>query len=298
MITVSTAWNASRHASGEEAIRELMGLGFGSFELSVKHTEAELGEIDAISLDIEVRSLHNFCPVPHGPKEHGGGDFHLLSSPDSAERRRAVDASKRTLEWAERLGAQAVVFHLGRVEAVENNFDQIISLREQGRLGEAQLLISEDLDCREQEKGPYLEAALKSVEELASFTTKVKIGVETRFHYFEIPSLDEIALFLDVVGERGGYWHDFGHAWINDHIGVLKHEDYLTRYGSRTIGMHVHDVDGIRDHCSLTCGMIDFAKLLPMISKNAISVLEIHNATPEELVESWNIWQTLLAKNA
>jgi sugar phosphate isomerase/epimerase len=296
MITVSTAWNAWRHASGEEVIRELVGLGFGSFELSVKLTETELMEIDAISLGIEVHTLHNYCPVPHGSADDGGGDFYLLSSPDPKERTRAVDASKHTLDWAHRLGANAVVFHLGRVE-MENNYEHVLSLRESGQTVEAEAFLREDLALREELKAPYLEAALRSIEELARFTDKVKIGVETRFHYHELPSLDEIALFLDVVGEKGGYWHDFGHAWINDHIGVSKHEEYLSRYGSRAIGMHVHDVEGTRDHSSLTCGTIDFAKLLPMLPKTATSVLEIQHATPEELVKSREIWQNLLAHN-
>lgn len=300
MITISTAWNATRHTSGEMIIRELQHLGFASFELSVKLTEAKLLEIESILLQIEVASLHNFCPVPHGSGENGGGDFYYLSSPDPAERKRAIDASAKTIDWAKRLGARAVVFHFGRVE-MPDQFGRIWPLRLAGQHAEADRLLAEDLALREERKAPFLEAALESARDLVEIAAgEVLIGVETRYHYTEIPSIDEIQDFMGVVGPgQGGYWHDFGHAEINDFVRAARHEDYFRRYGPRTVGMHIHDVDdNHQDHGSLTCGTIDFEKLLPMVPKDALAVLEIHHATGEQLVESRRIWQSLLAHNS
>ena len=304
MISVSTAWNALKHASGEELIRELTELGFGSFELSVKLSEAKLREIESILLQIEIASLHNFCPVPHGPAENGGGDFYFLSSPDPKERKLAVEASKKTIDWARRFGARAVVFHFGRVEMESQTgrrqlMDQIMKVRAAGHNDEADRLMSEELAVREEIKAPYLEAALQSARELVEAAKgEVQIGVENRYYYGEIPSIDEIALFMDEIpAQSGGYWHDFGHAWTSDFVGWAKHEDYLTRYGDRIIGLHIHDINGFKDHSSLTSGTIDFENLVPMIPKDVISVLEIHHATPEELVKSREIWKSLLSRN-
>lgn len=302
MITVSTAWNAMKHASGEMVVQELIKLGFSSFELSVKLSEDMVEEIESILLQIEVATLHNYCPVPRGPRENGGGDFYLLSSPDEEERARAVEASTKTLDWAQRMGARAVVFHFGRVDmglpaGEDSSFSKILQFRAADRQDEADNLLRQDLALREERKGPYLDAALRSMRELVDAAGgKVQIGVETRYHYYEIPSIDEIQLFLDEVQPKaGGYWHDFGHAYINDLVGAASHEDFLTRYGSRTIGMHVHDVKGIDDHGPLTHGTIDFARYLKLIPREALSVLEIHGGSAEELVESRNIWQKLLA---
>jgi len=295
VTAVSTAWNALRHESGKEVIQELQALGFSSFELNVHLTEGMLREIEEMLAEIEVVTLHNYCPVREGPRSEWHGDFYFLSSPDPTERRKAVDGTLQTVEWARRFRARAVVLHLGRV-VMEHHHQEILDLRLAGRHKEADDILRRDLEARESIKEPYLEAALTSLSELArEVGGDVLLGVETRVVYHEIPSFDEVALALEAIPpSAGGYWHDFGHAHILELIGAAKHDDFLAKYSDRLIGMHIHDAFRRQDHHALTQGTIDFRRLLPMVPKDAIDVLEIHPyASACDLAKSREIWNSL-----
>ena len=91
---------------------------------------------------------------------------------------------------------------------------------------------------REAAKGPRLEAALRSIRALGEHAvgTGVRIGVESRDGYHEIPSLDEFAaVFEACAGLPVGYWHDAGHGAKLDYAGFVEHEQFLRRYGERLV---------------------------------------------------------------
>lgn len=298
MIAVSTAWNAFRCDSAAEIIGELQSLGFDAFELSVRFSEPMLREVESMK-SVKVSSLHNYCPVPEGPREQGSGDFYFLSSPNEVERKKAVDATLRTAEWAKRLGAKAMVIHVGRVDMPHHHHD-ILEHRFSGQNHQAEELLTNDLIERDKIKAPFLDSALKSIAELVEKVAgDVLLGIETRLHYHEIPTFDEIAQFMDIIPpSAGGYWHDFGHAHMLDITGIAPHEEFLRRYGKRLIGMHIHDAKRDQDHGPLTIGTIDFKNLVKYIPADAISVLEIHShASADELIRSREIWKSLLAGN-
>ena len=98
---------------------------------------------------------------------------------------------------------------------------------------------------------PYLEAARKSLQELSKYSQQqgIILGLETRFHFHEIPNIDEMAELLDeMAGGPVGYWHDVGHAEVQQRLGFSLHEQWLSRYKHRMVGIHLHDVLGISDH--------------------------------------------------
>jgi sugar phosphate isomerase/epimerase len=117
---------------------------------------------------------------------------------------------------------------------------------------------------REAAKQPHLQAALLSIRALGEHAvgTGVRIGVECRDKYDEIPSLDEyVDVFEASAGLPVGYWHDAGHGAKLEYGGFVEHEEYLRRYGDRLVGMHVHDTRGARDHLAPGQGETDFAML-------------------------------------
>ena len=93
--------------------------------------------------------------------------------------------------------------------------------------------------------------ALENIRALGEYArgTGVRLGVECRDGYHEIPSLDEFAQVLGTcAGLPVGYWHDAGHGAKLDYLGFVAHEDYLRCHGSRLVGMHIHDTRDGRDH--------------------------------------------------
>ena len=290
-VSISTAWNAMKHTSGREMAAELLSLGFDTLELDVHVSRTMLQEVREMvrAGDLRISSLHNYCPLPDGiPREIAGGDALLLSAPDQKERRTAVGQTMETIDWAVRLGAQAVVLHLGRPYLIA---DQRSALRmiEVGMRDQAHELIRRGMAQRRMIRQPHLDAVIESVRELADHVrgTDVRLGLETRYYCFEFPTLDELQIIFDAVDSPSvGYWHDTGHAHIQQLLGVASQDDFLHRYGDRLVGMHLHNAVGSSDHRAITGGEIDFARIMSHVSEDTLLVLEIHKANAEDLVQS------------
>jgi sugar phosphate isomerase/epimerase len=300
-LVISTAWNAFRSTDAERMIFELKDLGFTGVELSFNLTSGMVDAVEALVHrgEIMVTSVHNFCPIPEGLKrEEALPDFFSMSSPDEDERGRAVEYGKRSIDTAVRVNARAVVLHCGRVE-MEDIFKELTALyKRQGALTpEFRQLRSTMLQRRRERAGPYLDNTLRSLGELNDYAArrKIHLGVETRYYYTEIPTLEEVRVILDTL--RGGmvrYWHDVGHAQVAENLGLLKQEDFLSAFKGETLGMHLHDVVGASDHKTPSTGDFDFKRLNPYITKETIKVLEIHHpAPPSDLISGREFLKTV-----
>lgn len=292
-IAISTAWNAIYHTSGSAMIRELRDLGFDAFELNV-HVTPEMAEEIAPMVqdgDIRISSLHNYFPLPPGiDLNQAAMNVLPISSLDPDEHAAAIGRASQTIEWAEKFGAPAVVMHTGIVPMKWRLRDAVALIKE-GRRDEAREIVEQDLRERSAIRGPYLDSVIAGLRELSKHAEDagVRLGIETRYHYVEIPQLDEFgAIFEGVDSPAVGYWHDAGHAQVMEYLGIATQEDYLDRYGDRLVGMHIHDCADAHDHQPIGGGAIDFRKILSYARPDTQLVFEMHgrNASGEDLVRS------------
>jgi sugar phosphate isomerase/epimerase len=282
-LCLSTAWNAFRYDNGKEIIREIRELGFTDVELSFDLTKRIVKDIADLvkSGDIKVKSLHNYCPIPDGlERQRAQPDCYSLASLDEEERSRAVQYTKLTIETAISLNASAVILHCGRVE-MQDKTRELISLYEQGQLDEpyARRLKARMRKERQERQGAHMRAALKSLEELTHYARRLSIGlgIENRFYFREIPSFEEIGVIFDSFKDSSVfYWHDTGHAQLWENLGFFKHRDYLDAYSRLLLGVHLHDINGARDHLAPLQGNLDFAWIKPYLRQNTIKTLEAH----------------------
>ena len=114
----------------------------------------------------------------------------------------------------------------------------------------------------------------------------IGLGIENRYHYLEIPSLDELGRLLETVSdERVGFWYDVGHAHTLERLGFSAHAAWLQRYASRMIGVHLHDVTGLKDHQAPGSGEVDWKLVINYLPKDAIMrVCEIRHYLMSEQV--------------
>src|SRR5271156_2794072 len=114
-LALSTCWNSYRHTDGYEMLKEIRQLGFPAVELGhAIRFSLWPGILKAWEEDvIKIRSLHNFCPVPTSVFRPNPNCFEF-SDPRPTMRASAGKASEETIRQAAKLGASAVVFHLGR----------------------------------------------------------------------------------------------------------------------------------------------------------------------------------------
>jgi sugar phosphate isomerase/epimerase len=291
-IGLSTSWNGPG-SSAERLLDEHRSLGFRRLEAYQHFNPDGLRALadEARRRDVEIGSLHAPCPVA-APVGDG------LASTHPDERQRSVDAHKRTIDAAVAYGARAIVVHLGNTGVMSRQRALFDTIARSGRLsGEHLQLRDAAWQEREAGKGPHLAAALQSIRSLGEHAqgTGVKVGVECRDGYFEIPSLDEYAdVFGACDGLPVGYWHDAGHGAKLEYLGFVAHEDYLQRWGERIVGMHIHDTLDGRDHQAPGQGTTDFGMLARYLKADTIRTLEMHRiVTAAQITQALDILEPL-----
>jgi sugar phosphate isomerase/epimerase len=232
----------------------------------------------------------------HGPSprvKHGDGRWSEalnLAATDETERRQAVAYNAATLEWAARAGACCVVLHLGGVgNQMMEPERRLRRLFDAGvREGDEVQRLREDLRLlRRDQEPPYLESARRSLAELAEQASRwgIALGLENRYHYHEIPHVEEaLTLLAPYPSELAGYWHDVGHAEVLHRLGLVDRERWLRDLGPRTIGSHLHDVEGIGDHRAPGRGDVQWAYIARDLPPAAQRVFEIDQHQPDDAV--------------
>lgn len=242
-------------------------------------------------IGVPVTSVHNFFPLPLDHlKTGGGGDLFSLSDTRREEREEAVKRTLQTIDQAHDLEAEAVVLHCGRVAMAAETRRLYDWFREEGLLSEVsrQWLLNKVKE-RDRRKPAHLDALCFSLEKLirAADGRHLRLGLETRYHYHELPGPDDFHCLLQKFdGAPLGYWHDTGHAHANEQLGLVANGDLLKNLSDRLVGIHLHDADGLEDHLPPGQGRIDFQTLAPHLTAGVPAVLELRPGTPVAAVQA------------
>jgi sugar phosphate isomerase/epimerase len=272
----------------EQFARAAAAFGFNAIEASHSTDGASL-DVLARNGVVPLSSLHAPTPRVRLPDGRWNSDANLAST-DEEQRRIAVEHTKRTLQYAIDCRLPCVVVHLGGMG--DHMTDAELRLRRLYDSGvrdgeEVERLRDEAIRHRASVAEPHLEAARRSLQELTRFAAPhgIAIGLENRYHYHEIPHADE-ALYLlsDYTNDVAGYWHDVGHAEVQERLGLLDRHSWFPKLTPRTIGCHLHDVDGIGDHRAPGNGDVDWSYIADGLPPNALRVFEIDQRQPDEAV--------------
>jgi sugar phosphate isomerase/epimerase len=298
MISFSTCWNSGRHSDGAEMLREIKDLGFDHVELGHGIRLSLVPGIQKAFDAGEVRftSLHNFCPLPVEIMK-ASPDCYKFSAADPKEYERAIKQTFQTIDFAERLGVPFVVLHCGRVE-MNPITDELIALVKRGELLSREYVRKkiEAVQKRESAAPPALARVKHALTQIAQYAAKknVRLGVEGRRGYEEIPSERELPQLLDELNSpQLGYWHDMGHLQIKENLGFVNHEEWLRGIGHRAFGCHMQDcVWPAQDHQPPFTGMVELEKLVPLLPANCLFVWEMSpRKTADDIRRSVALWK-------
>ena len=279
-------------------LREIKDLGFDHVELGHGIRISLMPGIQKMFEKCEVKftSLHNFCPLPVEVM-HASPDCYQFSSFYARERERAVKQTFQTIDFAERLGAPFIVLHCGEVK-MNPITDELIGLAKSGKHLSRQYVRKKvkAVQKREERAPDHLirvKDCLRRIAEYAA-TKNVRLGVEGRRGYEEIPSERELPVILDEINSpQWGYWHDMGHIQIKENLGFLDHEEWLRAISPRTFGCHMQDViwPG-QDHQPPFAGHVDLPKLVPILPPDCLFVWELSpRKTADEIRKSVATWK-------
>lgn len=289
MLSLSTSWKSQEVNAGFEILKGILDVGFGAIELDYRITESVFQEIRP-SLkrgDLEVTSIHNYFPHPEFiAREKASGDLFFLSSLDKDEREQAVKFTKKTIQIANDLEAKVVILHSGKVEMVDE-MDKIFELFENNTINseEGQQFIKTKLSERESKRQRHLDSVLFALEKINKEAERqnILLGLENRYYYYEIPSFDELEIIFKIFeGSQLCYWHDTGHAHVNEVLSFCQHVDYLKTFSKKLVGMHLHDAQGKEDHFAPGVGEINFEMIKTYLNQDTIQVIEVHSKVSQE----------------
>jgi sugar phosphate isomerase/epimerase len=246
------------------------------------------GILDAIKAgEIRISSLHNFCPPPVEVAMDAPDVFEFTTQAES-QRQRAVHLTLKTLEMAARMEADRVVLHLGSVKMPSITAKLEAMARAGGLYSKA--FVREKLKlvtAREKASARHLDLVRLALDRILPECQKlgVKVGMETRSHFEQIPTQKEMALLSASYDSPWlGTWHDFGHVQRQANLALLDPEIFLRENNPRLLGCHVHDVEWpARDHrVPLSTGGVDYPRLLPLLPPGVPLVWELSPSQPRE----------------
>ena len=182
-----------------------------------------------------------------------------------------------------------VIVHPGRVDIAPDLEAMVRDLYEQGRSSEPEYAQAKDqlVAARTLQAESNMRSVRRSLVELAEYAARmgVRLGLENRYHYHEIPLPDELDELLHMdCGDVVGYWHDVGHAQALENLGFGPHEEWLQRFAQRMVGVHLHDIVGLQDHLAAGLGRLDWELVARYLPKDALRTCEFQTSnSPQEV---------------
>jgi len=288
-IALSTMYaQQKRFDDGEAFARYAAEAGYDAIEVSHSTSEEKLRQI----LDcgaLPVTSIHQPAPHVELPGRKSNADLNIAST-NEREQSRAMQHALRSIEWAAKAGATALVVHLGEVDMAWSGTEAELYrlFRQHGITSNRAAEARAEMETRRAEAAPAnLEAARAALEQLveAARPHGIVIGLENRLQYHQIPLPDEsLALLAGFSTAEAGHWHDTGHGEVLDRLGFLPHQEWFDKLGDHLVGAHVHDVRAVLDHRAPGTAQLDWPMVTAGLASLEAITLEIDQREPDEAV--------------
>lgn len=299
-FALSTNWNNSRLATGEEIVEEALALGFDALELGFKTTPLQLEGFRRSLNKITIDSIHAYCPVPVGAPS-GHPELYQLLAKSEDERALARLYLRETCECASELGAKVIVFHAGYVP-LTTFFRSFGDSSMRIRLEKAKWDIENPhykkskekaLKLREKRGKKYLDLFRREFEKILPHLEKyhLTLALENLPRIEGFPNADKAISLMDEFKDAPlKLWFDTGHAKVQSSFAWSKKEDVLAEELAPHIsGIHLNDVIAYNDdHLQPGGGNVDFKSLKKLAQReDVLKVFEPRSfVTPENLSAS------------
>jgi sugar phosphate isomerase/epimerase len=281
-------WGIGQFESLADFFAAGSALGFTRFELNHGVNSAMLRSARLNGHCIT--SVHEPCPADVSASMLKERNW-LISAPDEGDRQIGVAAVRRSIDLARDLGARVVIVHPGRVDIDPGLEATVAQLFREGKADEPEYAQAKErlMAARAAQAEINLRSVRRSLIELADYAARqgIRLGLENRYYYHEIPLLDELDDLLSLdCGGVVGYWHDVGHAQVLENMGLGAHEEWLRRFSHCIVGAHLHDIVGLYDHLAAGLGRMDWDMVARYLPDDALRTCEFRNTSlPQQLAD-------------
>jgi sugar phosphate isomerase/epimerase len=223
---LSTMWGINKFETLTEFFKQGSLLGFTHFELNHAVNSEMLKGLNGY----RIASVHEPCPADISVGELKQRNW-LISAPDEEARREGVNAVLRSIDLAQQLGARVIIVHPGKIDVDTALDTQLRELFRQGKRESSEYAQTKDrlVAARTAQAPINLRSIRRSLVEIAEYAgvRGIQLGLENRYHYFEVPLPDELDELLGLGLPNVGFWYDVRHAETLDQMGLYKHEEWL-----------------------------------------------------------------------
>ncbi len=285
---LSTMWGIGQFENMADFFTAGSALGFTRFELNHGVNSAMLRSVRLNGH--RITSVHEPCPADVSASVLKERTW-LISAPDEGDRQAGVSAVRRSIDLARDLGARVVIVHPGRVDIDPDLEARVAQLFREGKSGGPEYAQAKErlMAARAAQAEINLRSVRRSLIELADYAAQqdIRLGLENRYNYHEIPLLDELDDLLNLgCGDVIGYWHDVGHAQALENMGFGAHEEWLRRFARHIVGAHLHDIVGLYDHLAAGLGRMDWDMIARYLPDDALRTCEFRNTSlPQQIAD-------------
>ena len=246
--------------------------------------------------------IQNFCPIlPNTSQEEAESDIIHLSSLDNDERKEAIRRTVQTMELAIEMEIPIVILRLGNVDT----YDRSHLMRELYEYGEREFeafdkKATEATEWRKRKEAKHHDAVMRSLDELneRALRMEICIAIENPADYIQIPNFDEVdLLFSEFYGSPMRYWHNVGHASLQEKLGLTWTHEWLESYDEHLIGVSLHDLKDLEMYHPPGSGDIDWGDIIPLIKPEIIKVMDIKHGDEDEVKQARELCESFIETN-
>ena len=94
------------------------------------------------------------------------------------------------------------------------------------------------------------------------------------------------------------YWHDIGHAALQERLGVCWADTWLEHYSEHLVGVNLHDLQGLQAYHPPGTGDLEWDGIFAALPAEMLKVLEIRPCEAEPVIEARELCESLSSEQA
>jgi sugar phosphate isomerase/epimerase len=277
--TLSTSCYGARLKTIEDQAFAAVAMGFRRLELGLLEAPVKLNgfEDSRRETGISVRSIVSGCLDARSVNMSGT----KLGSLDEDLRDMAVNSVRRHVRLAQRYQCPVVVVRGLELEdkPLREEADRLAARMVREGRDDVTKALARDLVARVQRKGQrQVEHLCRSLHTLMSEFPDIKLAIEPGGGFVDLLQFQAVGWTLDDLEKKGlAYWHDTGGIHQGERVGLPAQGEWLQRYASRMVGVHLQDSADTTVAMPPGTGEVDFKLVAGYLPKTAERVVEINS---------------------